>query len=111
MGNVVQTWETASHSFEKLNIEVGIVRIGLVLSADGGALPVMAKITKNNLSSIAGNGKQYYSWIHIEDLLGVFEYAIDKKLRGVYNAVAPTPQTNKVFTRVLAEVLRKKKFF
>ncbi|TDS57544.1 TIGR01777 family oxidoreductase [Myroides indicus] len=108
LGNVVQKWETASLSFSKQDIEVCIIRIGLVLSADGGALPIMAKVTKNNLGSVAGNGKQYYSWIHIEDLLGIFEYAINNKLSGVYNAVAPVPETNQVFTYTLAEVLHKK---
>lgn len=102
---VSQKWEQEAQNFEKLNIRTVRCRIGVVLSKDGGALPLMSKPVKLGLGAPLGDGQQWMSWIHIEDLAGIFVYAVENDIKGVYNAVAPRPLTNKEFTRVLADVL------
>ena len=110
-GEVIAQWEKALIRFESLPVRLFIPRIGIVLSGDGGALPVMAKPVRWGLSSAIGSGKQYLSWIHIDDVVGIFHHALTHpKLSGIFNAVAPNPATNSVFTRTLAKVLRKPHF-
>lgn len=108
LGNVVSQWEQENLKFEQLGITVSLVRIGLVLSKEGGALPQIAKMVNCYMGSVLGNGKQFYSWIHIEDLVNVFLFLVDNKQEGAFNAVAPTPETNKSFTIRLAKVLHKR---
>ncbi len=107
LGKVVDTWEETADTFKLLNIDVAKVRIGLVLAKNGGMLPQIAKPIKNYVGTIFGNGKQYQSWIHIEDLVGIFHFIIKNNLDGVYNAVAPNPVTHKTFTKQLAKQLKK----
>jgi uncharacterized protein len=104
-------WEKALQRFSSLPVRLFIPRIGVVLSADGGALPVMAKPVKWGFGAAAGSGKQYLSWIHIEDVVGIIHHAITyREISGIYNAVAPNPVTNNAFTRQLAKALRKPYF-
>jgi len=84
------------------------VRIGIVLSEKGGALPKLVQPIRLGFGAALGNGKQFMSWIHVDDLCGVFVKAIeDEKMQGPYNAVAPNPITNQEMTNVAAEVLKK----
>jgi hypothetical protein len=84
------------------------IRIGIVLSEKGGALPKLVQPIRFGFGAALGNGKQFMSWIHIDDLCGVFVKAIeDEKMKGAYNAVAPNPVTNQEMTSVAAEVLKK----
>jgi uncharacterized protein (TIGR01777 family) len=84
------------------------IRIGIVLSEKGGALPKLVKPIRLGFGAAQGNGKQFMSWIHIDDLCGVFVKAIeDEKMQGAYNAVAPNPVTNQEMTSVAAKVLKK----
>jgi uncharacterized protein (TIGR01777 family) len=84
------------------------IRIGIVLSEKGGALPKLVQPIRLGFGAALGNGKQVMSWIHVDDLCGVFIKAIeDEKMRGAYNAVAPNPVTNQEMTNVAAEVLKK----
>lgn len=84
------------------------VRIGIVLSEKGGALPKLVQPIRLGFGAALGSGKQFMSWIHIDDLCGIFVKAIeDKKMQGAYNAVAPNPVTNQEMTSVAAEVLKK----
>ncbi len=105
LGKVVDEWEKFNSRFEELQIKTTIVRVGLVLDRKGGALAEMEKIAKKGVLSILGSGKQYYSWIHITDLIHVFTFVLERKLNGIFNAVAPTPETNRDFTKVLAVVM------
>ena len=107
LGKVVQQWEGENNKFSTLGIKVSHVRIGLVLAKEGGALPIMAKAVKLYVGSPFGSGQQYYSWIHLQDLIGVFSHLIRLELVGVFNGVAPNPVTNKVFTQILGKVLKR----
>ncbi|SHI67025.1 TIGR01777 family oxidoreductase [Flavobacterium terrae] len=103
LSNVVSKWEDSVNQINRLEIKVCKFRIGLVLSKDGGVLAQMIKPIKMAMGSPFGSGKQMQSWIHIKDLAAMFLFAIDKKLDGVYNAVAPNPITNKELTTEIAE--------
>lgn len=108
LGKVTQQWEAAANQFNDLGLRVSIIRIGLVLSDEGGALAQMQKPFKYNLGAALGSGKQWQSWIHIEDLARIFVHVLQKGLAGIYNAVAPNPVTNKTLTFQLAKIMGKK---
>jgi len=108
LAEVCKQWENAAWQIHNLNIRTVIFRIGIVLSNKGGALPQMAKPVSMLAGSPLGSGKQYMSWIHIDDLCRLFIKAIeDPQMQGVYNAVAPHPATNKELTRALAQAMDK----
>ncbi len=104
---VVKEWEGSIDDFSKLHIPVCKIRIGLVLSNNGGALPEMIKPIRYGLGSVFGSGKQWQSWIHITDLASLFLYALNYRLIGVYNGVAPNPVTNSELIKTIAKVLQK----
>ncbi len=105
---VVRDWEAAADQFQKLNIEVAKIRIGLVLSANGGAYPKMAKPIKMGLGAIFGSGKQWQSWIHVNDVSKIFVHAVREELVGTYNAVAPNAVSNTTLTICIAKMFGKK---
>ncbi|NQX92462.1 MAG: TIGR01777 family protein [Flavobacteriales bacterium] len=106
MAEVVKRWEEeASVGLE--NTPGAIIRIGVVLSIDGGALEKMTPVFKLGIGSPLGDGKQYQSWIHIDDLVSIFLHALDGEIEGVVNAVAPHPVTTSEFSEALAKVLKK----
>src|SRR5688572_3046475 len=108
LSEVAQAWEAATWHMHELNIRTVIFRIGLVLSDQGGALPQMARPVKFLAGSPLGSGKQYMSWIHIDDLCRLFIKALEEpQFAGVYNAVAPNPVTNEEFTKTLADVMHR----
>ena len=110
LSTVVQKWEQTVDGFSKVNITVSKVRIGLVLSSKGGALQEMIKPIKLGLGAAFGSGKQWQSWIHINDLAQLFFYILKHQLAGVYNGVAPNPVTNLELTKTMAKVLNKPLF-
>jgi uncharacterized protein (TIGR01777 family) len=110
LGKVVMKWEESINKFKLLNIKVAKIRIGLVLSDKGGALPEMLKPIKIGIGSPFGSGKQVQSWIHIHDLVEMYFYAVQNELDGVFNAVAPNPVTNKKLTQEIASVVNKPLF-
>ncbi|TWO32650.1 TIGR01777 family protein [Seonamhaeicola sediminis] len=107
LGEVVKQWEAAVELFTDVNISTSKVRIGLVMSNKGGALPQMVKPIKFGVGAAFGSGKQWQSWIHIEDLANMFLFILKNGLMGSYNGVAPNPVTNKELTRTIAKVLGK----
>ena len=107
VGTVVKKWEAAADRFSNLGIDVAKIRVGLVLSEKGGMLEKVRKPIEMNVGAPLGSGKQWQSWIHLDDLAGIFLHATDRELTGVYNAVAPNPVTNKEMTRQLADQLNK----
>lgn len=110
LATVTKEWEASVESLSKDNpdLRVAKLRIGIVLSEKGGALAELAKPIKYWVGAPLGDGQQYMSWIHIEDLAGMFVYAIENEsLSGVYNAVAPNPATNKDVTRAAANAMGK----
>lgn len=110
LGEVVVKWEQHVDKFKRLNIEVSKLRTGLVLSAAGGVLQELTKIIKLNMGSPLGSGKQWQSWIHIDDIVGIYLHLITQQTVGVYNGVAPNPVTNKSLTHKIAAVLSKSFF-
>ncbi|HEY5691724.1 MAG TPA: TIGR01777 family oxidoreductase [Cyclobacteriaceae bacterium] len=105
---VVKEWETAVDKIESLGIRVVKIRIGILLSEQGGALKEMMQPIKWGVGSPLGSGKQFLSWIHIDDVCQMFMKAIeDELMHGGYNAVGPNPATNKELTIALAKVLKK----
>lgn len=85
---------------------VVIPRIGIVLARDGGALPAMLPVFRLGLGGSLGSGRQWMSWIHIDDVIGMIETAIDDAgWEGPVNAVAPVPVTNREFTKALGRAL------
>ena len=107
LGEVVQQWEEEIDSLTKFNFNIAKIRIGLVLSCKGGALPSMVKPVRNYVGAAFGTGEQWQSWIHIEDLARLFLFAVQNELQGVYNGVAPNPVTNVRLTKEIASVLKK----
>ena len=107
LGEVVADWEEEINAFESFDFPVAKVRIGLVLSKAGGALPKMAGPMKWYVGAAFGSGEQWQSWVHIDDLARMFLFIADNKLAGTYNGVAPNPVTNNKLTLELAKVLGK----
>ena len=107
LGMVVNEWELAVSSFNDLKIEIAIVRIGLVLSKDGGILSKSLLPIKLGFGSFFGSGNQWQSWIHIQDISNIFCHILKNDLVGVFNGVSPNPITNKDFTIKLAKFLNR----
>lgn len=108
LAEVSKAWEAAAWKMRELDMRTVILRLGIVLSDKGGALPQIAKPVKMMAGAPLGSGKQFMSWIHIDDACRLYIKAIeDTQFKGVYNAVAPHPVTNKEFTIELAETMNK----
>ena len=111
MSEVCQEWERQAERATELGIRVVQIRTGVVLSAEGGALKKMLGPFKLGLGGPLGSGKQWFPWIHIEDIAGIFYHAIKTgSLTGPVNGAAPHPVTNSEFTRELARVLHRPAF-
>jgi uncharacterized protein len=111
LGTTCQQWEATIEPVTKLGKRLVKFRCGVVLSNEGGALPEFRKPLRFGFATVLGSGKQVMSWIHIDDIVRLYTYAIEnEKLHGVYNAVAPHPVTNKKFVLQLARSFRGKYF-
>lgn len=111
LANVVLKWEDSVQQFSRLGLNVCKLRIGLVLSKKGGALPQLVKPIRFGLGSIFGSGKQWQSWIHAKDLARMFVFSLENNLNGIFNAVAPNPITHRELLFTIARVLKKPLFF
>jgi uncharacterized protein (TIGR01777 family) len=101
-------WEETARGALHHDARVAIVRIGVVLARDGGALKQMITPFKLGLGGPVGRGRQWVSWIHVQDLVGIFLAALDDtSLKGVINGTAPQPVRNKEFSRCLARALHR----
>lgn len=110
LSTVVQQWEAAADTMEELGVKVSKVRIGIVLSAKGGALASLAAPMKYGLGVAFGSGEQMQSWIHLDDLAGIFAYILNNELEGTYNAVAPFPVTNETLVKQASKAMDKPYF-
>ncbi len=110
LAEVVQDWETAADAAAS-EVRLVKMRLGMVLGADGGALPRLFRLFKWGLGGVIGSGKQVYSFIHIDDVTRAIAHIMEKKGEGVYNFTAPHPVTNKTFTKTISEKLRRPAFF
>jgi len=108
LAEVVHQWEEFADQISTLGIRVVKIRTGIVLSEKEGALKELKKPVQFFVGAQLGKGTQYLSWIHLDDLCSIYIKAIeDENMRGVYNAVASYPVTNKEFTHQLAKTLKR----
>ena len=111
LAQVCQQWELGADQLVHTCNRVVKLRIGAVLSRQGGALKKIEPLAKLGINSPVGRGSQWFSWIHITDLVNIILHAIsNENMDGVYNAVAPTPVTNTQFTKALAKALKRPAF-
>lgn len=107
-----KAWEEATRSAEKLGVRVCLLRTAPVLSSDGGMLARMLPPFRLGLGARLGDGKQWMSWVHIEDYAAmVLRLLRDDHMQGPYNMAAPNPVTNAEFTATLAAALHRPAFF
>ena len=107
LGRTCSLWEESIEPVSTLGKRLVKLRIGIVLSNEGGAFPEFVKPFRFGLAPVFGDGKQVLSWIHIDDLCRMFIYAIENKsLTGCYNAVAPLPVDNKKLILKAAKKIR-----
>jgi uncharacterized protein len=112
LAEVCRQWEAATAAASDAGVRVVTPRIGLVLSADGGALAKLLPLFRLGLGGRIANGRQWWSWISLEDLVAILIFAITNvSVRGPLNASAPSALTNADFTRALAEVVHRPAIF
>lgn len=103
-----QEWENAALAADGVGARVVRMRMGIVLARNGGSLPRLAMPVRFGLGAVLGTGKQWVSWIHIDDLVRLFEFALDTpSCRGAVNAVSPASATHEQMQRLLAKVLHR----
>jgi uncharacterized protein (TIGR01777 family) len=104
-------WEKEARKAEEAGVRVAMIRVGIVLDREGGALRQMMGPFKWFIGGPVASGRQYMSWIHQEDLCGLFLLALDKReAAGPVNGTAPNPVTNKVFSQALGRALNRPSF-
>ena len=107
LGKVTKSWEEEIDRLNDLHIRRCKLRIGIVLSKKGGALAQITKPIEFGFGAALGSGNQFQSWIHNTDVANLFLFALESNLKGVYNAVAPNPVTNKELTKLIADHFKK----
>jgi len=111
LGQTCKQWEAAIEPVSFLDKRLVKFRTGIVLSNEGGALVEFKKSLRFGLATILGSGKQIISWIHVDDLVRLFLYALDNEnVSGTFNAVAPNPVTNKQLILQIAQKQRGRYF-
>lgn len=111
LSDLCKNWEDQINTFKGAQRKV-IIRFGVVLGRSGGVMAKMLPIFSMGLGGTLGDGSQYMSWIHIDDLVEIIINAIsDETYRGVYNGVAPTPVTNREFTKCFSRILHRPSIF
>jgi uncharacterized protein (TIGR01777 family) len=108
LAEVCEAWEAASQPARDAGIRIVLLRIGVVLSPAGGALAKMLLPFRLGVGGPVGSGRQWVSWIHVDDLLGMFEWILgNESARGVYNGTAPNPVSNRELSKALGRVLHR----
>ena len=108
LSDVASQWEMATQAAEDAGIRTIHLRTGIVLSPDGGVLKKMLLPFNLGLGGVVGNGKQYMSWISIDDVVRIIDHMLnDVQLSGSYNLVAPQPVTNYDFTKSLVRAMHR----
>lgn len=111
LADVAKEWEGEARRAEDAGIRTVLLRTGIVLSKDGGALGTMLTPFKMGVGGVVGSGKQWMSWISLDDHIAVINYVIENdNIRGAVNAVSPHPVTNEEFTKTLGEALSRPTF-
>ncbi len=111
LADVAKEWETESRRAEDSGIRTVLLRTAIVLSKDGGALGTMLTPFKFGVGGVIGSGKQWMSWVSMDDVVGIVNFALENEnLRGAVNVASPNPVTNEEFTKTLGEVLYRPTF-
>lgn len=110
LGEVVEEWENAVIEFQKLDIQTALVRTGIILDKEDGALPKIMQPIKLYAGAPIGSGEQWQSWIHIDDMARLYMHILKNKLAGIYNGVAPNPVINRKLIKATAKALAKPLF-
>jgi uncharacterized protein (TIGR01777 family) len=111
LGKVCKDWEACANKAKEIGLRVVIIRTGVVLGKGGGALKKMLPIFKLGGGGPVGSGKQYMSWIHVDDIAAMFVFALkDSSIEGVYNGTSPYPATSKEFAKQLGKILHRPAF-
>lgn len=111
LADVCKEWEAESLRAEEMGIRTVLIRTGIVLSKDGGALATMLTPFKMGVGGVVGSGKQWMSWVSLDDIVGIINFAIENEdISGPLNAVAPNPVTNEEFTKALGKQLSRPTF-
>lgn len=111
LAEVCTAWEDEARAAEALDVRVARLRIGLVMHPDGGALAKMLLPFKLGLGGKMGSGRQWMSWIHLDDLVGLVLFALDNPgAQGAINATAPEPARNRDFAKALGKALHRPTF-
>jgi len=109
---ICRQWEAAAQPAAQAGIRTAQMRIGVVMSADGGALPGMLTPFRLGLGGRMGHGRQWWTWVSARDVAGAIQHVLNhESLSGPINTVAPNPVTNAEFTRILASVLKRPAIF
>lgn len=112
LAEVCREWETATQPATNAGIRTVNTRFGVILSRDGGALPKMLPPFRMGVGGRIGNGRQWMSWVHVADVVGAIEHALDNpSVTGPVNVVGPNPAMNAEFTRTLARALHRPAIF
>jgi uncharacterized protein (TIGR01777 family) len=112
LAGLAREWEAEALKAESLGIRVVLARLGIILAREGGALAKMLLPFKLGAGGRLGSGRQWMSWVTLEDVVGILRMAIEKNaLRGAVNVVAPQPVRNAEFTKVLAKALHRPTLF
>jgi len=108
LADVTRQWEEASRKIESLVERLALIRIGVVFAKEGGALEKIAQPVRFFAGAPLGSGEQYMSWVHIQDLVRIFTFALqNENFKGAANAVAPKPATNAEVTASIANALKR----
>ena len=107
LADVCEQWEGAAAPARDAGVRTVFLRTGIVLSPNGGALKKLLAVFKVGLGGRFGSGKQWQSWISLDDEIAAIEFLLDGTVSGPVNLTAPNPVTNAEFTKVLARVLRR----
>ncbi len=108
---VCTAWEREAVAAEQFGVRVVRLRVGIVLAAHGGALARMLPPFRMGAGGRVGSGRQWMSWIHLDDICEMFRFAAEQPVRGAMNGVAPYPVTNADFTRVLGAAVHRPAIF
>jgi len=111
LADVCREWEVESRRAEDSGIRTVLLRTGIVLSKDGGALATMLTPFKFGVGGVVGSGRQWMSWVSLDDVIGIINFALENEtLRGAVNVAGPNPVTNEEFTKTLGDVLYRPTF-
>jgi uncharacterized protein len=109
---ICRQWEAATQLAANAGIRTAQMRLGVVMSADGGALPKMLPPFRLGLGGRLGSGRQWWSWVAVQDVVGAMDHVLNHdELQGPVNTVAPNPVSNAEFTKTLAAVLKRPAIF